>query len=71
MSELEIQFDKAMFDIYHRAREKCDYNATRFLQMISEKGGLATAKYLLTSNTPQEGFVHLWECGCLNLPSKH
>lgn len=62
MSELERQFDKAMFDIYHCARERCDYNAIRFLQMLCEKGGLATAKHILASSAPQEGFVHLWEC---------
>ena len=67
MSELEIQFDKAMFNIYHRAREKCDYNAVRFLQMLSDKGGLATAKHLLVTGNPQEGFFHLWECDCLDL----
>jgi PHP family Zn ribbon phosphoesterase len=67
MSELKTQFDKAMFNIYHRAREKCDYNAVRFLQMLSEKGGLATAKHLLFPGNPQEGFTHLWECSCLDL----
>jgi hypothetical protein len=63
MSELEVLFDRAMFDIYHRIREKCDYNAVRFLQMLSENGGLATAKHLLASGTPQEGLLHFWECG--------
>jgi hypothetical protein len=67
MAELEVLFDRAMFDIYHRAREKCDYNAVRFLQMLSEKGGLATAKHLLASGNPQEGFIRLWECGCIDL----
>ena len=67
MSDLQSQFDKAMFGIYHRAREQCDYNAVRFLQMLSEKGDLATAKHLMASGAPQEGFVHLWECGCLDL----
>jgi hypothetical protein len=66
-AELEVLFDRAMFDIYHRAREKYDYNALRFLQMLSENGGLTTAKRLLASGNPQEGFVHLWECGCLDL----
>ncbi len=66
-TELETLFDKAMFDIYRKAREKCDYTATRFLQMLIEKGGPITAKQLLTEGTPQEGFVHLWECGCLDL----
>lgn len=67
MSDIQVQFDKAMFGIYHRARQQCDYNAVRFLQMLSDKGGLATTKHLLVSGAPQEGFVHLWECGCLDL----
>jgi hypothetical protein len=67
MVELGVLFDRAMFDIYNRARQKCDYNATRFLQMLIEKGGLITARQLLTEGNPQEGFVHLWECGCLDL----
>lgn len=67
MSELELLFEKEMFNIYHRAREKCDFNAIRFLQMLIEKGGLTTARQLLAGGTPKEGFVHLWECGCLDL----
>ena len=67
MLELEILFDKEMFNINDRAREKCDYNAVRFLQMLIEKGGIATAKQLFVAGILQEGFVHLWECGCLDL----
>ncbi len=67
MNDIEKKFDKAMFDIYHCAREKCDYNAIRFLQMLIKKGGLATARHLLATGTPQEGLIHLWECGCLDL----
>lgn len=52
MSELVRLFDRAMFEIYRRAREQCDYNAVRFLQMLSEKRGLATAKHLLASGAP-------------------
>jgi hypothetical protein len=39
--------------------KKCDYNAVRFLHMLFEKGGLATAKRLQASDAPQEGFEHL------------
>jgi len=64
---LEDKFHRAMVGIYQRAKEECGYNATRFIQMMAEKGGLATAKTLLTANTPQEGFTRLWECGRLDL----
>jgi hypothetical protein len=67
MEDLENQFERAMFSIYQRALEKCDYKATRFLQMLSEKGGLTTAKHLLVAGYPQQGFIHLYECGCLDL----
>jgi hypothetical protein len=60
---IEGRFHQAMIGIYKRAKEECDYNATRFIQMVAEKGGLATAKTLLASKEPQEGFTHLWECG--------
>lgn len=67
MDELEEQFHQAMIEIYRRAKEECNYVATRFIQMVAEKGGVATAKSLLASPTPQEGFTHLWECGRLDL----
>jgi hypothetical protein len=35
--------------------------------MISEHGGLATARQLLWSDTPSEGFTTLWERGRLDL----
>jgi hypothetical protein len=43
------------------------YNASRFLQMISEHGGLATAKQLLWSDQPSEGFTTLWSRQRLDL----
>jgi hypothetical protein len=40
---------------------------TRFAQMISEQGDLATAKQLPWSSAPSEGFTTLWERGRLDL----
>ncbi len=48
MTELEKDFTKLMFSIYERAKEECDYNATYFLSMLGAKGGVGTAKYLLS-----------------------
>ena len=42
-SQLELDFHKAMLLIYKNAKEECEYNATRFLQMVSNDGGLKTA----------------------------
>lgn len=67
MKDLEMRFQKAMIGIYESAKDECRYNATRFLQMLSEKGGLATARTLLAISSPSEGFTVLWECGRLDL----
>ena len=45
---LEKQFEQEMVDIYMTAKKECGYNASRFLQMISAKGGLAAAKQLIS-----------------------
>ncbi len=67
-SELENDFHKEMLDIYHKAkREECHYNATRFLQMVANDGGLKTARKLLATSEPSDGFTVLWECGRLDL----
>ena len=60
-------FNGAMVSIYETAKRELGYNATRFLQMISEQGGLTTAKQLLWSSAPSEGFTTLWERGRLDL----
>jgi hypothetical protein len=67
MAELERRFHGAMVGIYETAKRELGYNATRFLQMLSEQGGLATARQLLWSDTPSEGFTTLWERGRLDL----
>jgi hypothetical protein len=67
MSELEQQFHKAMIQVYENAKRYCQYNATYFLQMLSVRGGLATARYLITTDMPSDGFTKLWECQRLDL----
>lgn len=42
-----MTFDQAMFNIYKRAKEEAGYPANIFLRMITERGGLATAKTLI------------------------
>ena len=56
-----------MVSIYQTAKRELGYNATRFLQMISEQGGLATARQLLWDDKPSDGFTTLWERGRLDL----
>jgi hypothetical protein len=66
-SQTERKFHQAMVEIYETAKRELGYNAGRFLQMISEQGGVATAKQLLWSDQPSEGFTTLWEHHRLDL----
>jgi hypothetical protein len=63
---VERQFHKDMAAIYERARDEAGYVATRFIQLVSEKGGLAAARQLLHGG-PSDGFTALWEKGRLDL----
>lgn len=67
MNKMENILHEEMLQIYHQAKKHCNYNATRFFQMVNEKGGLTTAKSLLSSREPQSGLTTLWECGRLDL----
>jgi hypothetical protein len=60
MQQLSKQFDGAMFDIYRRAKSEAGYNATIFLQMLNERGGLDTAKYLINSPKVSDGYTALY-----------
>ena len=64
---LEKQFEQEMIGIYMTAKKECGYNPTRFLQLISTKGGIAAAKRLISKPGGTDGFTTLWECGRLDL----
>jgi len=66
-NSLEINFHKEMLGIYRKAKEECGYIATRFLQMVANNGGLKTAKKLLATSEPSDGFTELWEKHRLDL----
>jgi hypothetical protein len=55
MSELEREFDERMMDIYRRAKTEAKYNATRYLEMLTDHRGLETAKILLHASVVSEG----------------
>ncbi len=65
--EREDLFHRAMVSVYERARDEAGYNATRFLQMVAERGGLETARQLLNAAAVSDGFTALWEKGRLDL----
>ena len=64
---LANDFDDAMMNVYRTAKEECAYNATIFLRMLYDHGGLETAHRLLGGEAPQYGFTKLWECGRLDI----
>ena len=64
---VDAEFEQAMRDIYQRARREVNYNATYFLGMVAEHGGLATARKLLQATAVSDGFAALWERGRLDL----
>ena len=64
---LEERFHNAMLDVYKDAKRECNYNATYFLRMVTEQGGLKAARHLLATERPSDGFTTLWECGRLDI----
>ena len=67
MADIRKDFDGAMMGVYRSAKSECGYNATLFLRMLHQHGGLGTAKRLLATDGAQYGFGKLWECGRLDL----
>lgn len=67
MNDLERHFNNDMLNIYKTAKKELGYNATRFLQLISEKGGLQAAKILISKDGGTYGFEVLWEHNRLDL----
>lgn len=64
---LADRFNAAMFSIYRRAKDEAGYSANIFLGMLNDRGGLATAKYLINSAKPSDGYTALYERGRLDL----
>jgi hypothetical protein len=60
-------FDAAMLQIYHRAKSEAGYTASIFFNMLSDRGGIATAKYLINAPNPSDGYTRLYELGRLDL----
>lgn len=56
-----------MFEVYRRAKAEAGYTASLFLQMLTDKGGLATARQLINAARPSDGYTHLYERGRLDL----
>ncbi|SCF41544.1 Protein of unknown function [Micromonospora purpureochromogenes] len=67
---LERAFHQAMVRSYERARDEANYHAGLLLRMITEKGGLATARQLLRNPAVSDGFTALWERGRVDLTAE-
>ena len=66
-ANIERKFNLAMKEIYETAKRECKYNASRFIQLVAEKGGVVAAKQLISKDDGTEGFTTLWEHGRLDL----
>ena len=64
---LELDFHEAMVELYRRAKREIHYTARYFIDMVSNDGGRETARYLLDTKEPSDGYVVLWEHGRLDL----
>ena len=56
-----------MLDIYRRAKCDAGYDASRFLGMVSDKGGYEAARTLLHAPKVSDGYTALWERKRLDL----
>lgn len=65
--KLKKQFHEDMIHIYTTAKKECGYTASRFLQMVTERGGVAAAKALISKPGGTDGFAVLWERRRLDL----
>ncbi len=64
---LEKDFDTAMMNVYLRAKTEVNYTASLFHYMLSEHGGVETARRLIHRPTPSDGYTALWKRGRLDL----
>ena len=66
MTEVERRFGEAMFAIYREARD-IGYTPSIFHRMLNEKGALQTARQLVNTSQPSQGYTRLWELRRLDL----
>jgi hypothetical protein len=66
-AQVHTAFERAMRDVYVRAKKEAGYTASYFLTMLSEYGGLGAARRLLASSEASSGFTALYERGRLDL----
>lgn len=67
MGPIENKFNEDMKNIYFSAKRDIGYTAIRFMQLVSQKGGLQAAKQLVAKEGGTYGFEVLWENKRLDL----
>lgn len=67
MPGTEQAFTEAMVSLYTRAKQEAGYNASRFLAMVADQGGLSAARALLHASTVSDGYTALWSRQRLDL----
>ena len=65
-ANLELEFHNALVNTC-RIAAKHGYPPTVFLRMLSQQGGLRTAKQLINSSPAQSGLDRLWELELLHI----
>lgn len=63
----EQKFQQELTDKSLTAKKECGYNPTRFIQMLALRGGVQTAKDLISKGTISDGFTTLQMAGRLDL----
>ena len=65
--DVRAEFERAMKDVYVRAKSEANYTASYLIGMLSSYGGLGTAQRLLASTEVSSGFAALYERDRLDL----
>jgi hypothetical protein len=59
MSDLALEFEKELRNAAIICLRECNYRPSYFMQMLEERGGVSTARALLSKEKPSDGFVKL------------
>ena len=71
METLAIKFQNELVDKMFKAKKECNYNPTRFNQMLAQYGGVGTAKRLIgnciRTGIPSDGYTTMFMLGRTDL----
>lgn len=65
--KLANEFEEGMRNLYRTIVAETKYRPTALNQMIDQNGGVTTAKRLIYSDIPSDGYAKLWELNRLDL----